>query len=52
MFQVISKWIDICKNKRDLFNSHAINILKTTIDINRFPKLTEYSYKLNLEIFK
>ncbi|VVC36854.1 Hypothetical protein CINCED_3A003660 [Cinara cedri] len=52
ILNVITKWIEICRDESVLFNCQIINILKSITIINRFPRLSDYCYTLNLEIFK
>lgn len=50
--QVITKWIEICRDESVFFNLKIIDVIKYITCLNRFPKLTEYCYGLNLEIYK
>ncbi|XP_025202207.1 transcription-associated protein 1-like [Melanaphis sacchari] len=52
ILNVITKWIEICRDETVFFNCQVLKILKSITIINRFPKLTDYCYKLNLEIFR
>ncbi|XP_029341770.1 transformation/transcription domain-associated protein isoform X2 [Acyrthosiphon pisum] len=52
ILNIITKWIEICRDEAVFFNCQVIKILKSITFINRFPKLTDYCYKLNLEIFR
>lgn len=52
ILNVITKWVEICRDENVLFNCQVIKMLKSITLINRFPKLYNYCYKLNLEIFR